>query len=91
MPRSGRLLTSAFIGSVKGVTNMTKFYWVFIFLVAIGLVNDIANTALAGPHSNGVYQGNNGNQIDDDAGDDDQNDDDDDGGGDDLGDDGDQQ
>jgi hypothetical protein len=90
VPRSEWLLTSAFIGSVTRVTNMTKFYWVLIFLVAIGLVNDIANAALAGPHSNGVYQGNNGNQIDDDASDDDQNDDDD-GGDDDLGDDGDQQ
>src|SRR5262245_42932813 len=84
-PRSGRLLTSTFIGSVTRVTNMKKFYCVFIFVVAIGLANDIANTALAGPHSNDVYQGNN-NQSDDDGGDDDQNDDDDDGVGDDQGD-----
>jgi hypothetical protein len=44
--------------------------YVFIFLVAIGLVNDIANAALAGPHSNGVYRGSNNNQSDDDGGDD---------------------
>ena len=70
-----------------GATNMARF--VFIFLVAIGLVNDIANTALVGPHSNGVYRGAN-NQSDDDGGGDDQNDDDDDG-GDDQVDDGEQQ
>jgi len=68
---------------------MTKF--LLIFLVAIGLVNDFANTALAGPHSHGVYQGNNNNQSDDDGSGDDQNDDDDDEGGDDQSDDGDQQ
>ena len=67
---------------------MARF--VLIFLVAIGLVNDIANSALAGPHSNGVYRGNNNNQNDDDGSGDDQNDDDDDG-SDDQGDDGDQQ
>jgi hypothetical protein len=88
VPRSGRLLTSKFFRSVKGDHNMARY--VFIFLVAIGLVNDIANAALAGPHSNGVYRGSNNNQSDDDGGDD-QNDDDDDGGGDDQSDDGDQQ
>jgi hypothetical protein len=57
--------------------------------VAIGLANDFANTALAGPYSNGVYQGrgNGDNQSDDVS--DDQSDDDDD--GDDQGDDGDRQ
>jgi hypothetical protein len=66
---------------------MTKFSWSLIFLVAIGLANDISNTALAGAHSNNVYQGN-GNDDDqsDDIGDD-QNDDDDE----DQADDGDQQ
>ena len=68
---------------------MTKFF--LIFLVAIGLVNDIANTALAGPHGNDLYQGSNNNQNDDDGSGDDQDDDDDDGGGDDQGEDGNQQ
>lgn len=59
---------------------MTKFSWVFIFLVAIGLANGIASTALAGSHGNDIYQGkgNNDNQGDDDdqgGDDDDQGDD----------------
>jgi hypothetical protein len=49
---------------------MTKLSWVLIFVVAIGLANDIANTALAGPYSNNVYQGNgNDDEPSDDIGD----------------------
>jgi hypothetical protein len=56
---------------------MTKLSWVLIFVVAIGLANDIANTALAGPLSNNVYQGNgNDDEPSNDIGDDQSDDDD---------------
>ena len=85
MPRSGRLLTSTFFGSVKMATDMTKLSWVLIFVVAIGLANDM-NTALAGPYSDNVYQGNgNDDEPSDDIGDDQSDDDED------HGDDGDRQ